>query len=129
MVPCVVSCAPGCTGAHRRRGTEGSNPPPSREESSANFLEPTSKPNQRRRSLRGIVSLREGEGCDRGAGRPNADGRVARKVVLGKTGRFVRSFASLRPPLTASRIRAGDGRKHIAAETLNARCFLNAIWR
>jgi hypothetical protein len=32
----------------------------SREESSANFLEPTSKPNQRRRSLRRIVSLCEG---------------------------------------------------------------------
>jgi hypothetical protein len=54
---------------------------------------------------------------------------VARKVMLGKTGRFVRSFASLRPPLPASRIRAGDGRKHIAAETLNALCFLNAVWR
>jgi biotin synthase-like enzyme len=48
---------------------------------------------------------------------------VARKVMLGKTGRFVRSFASLRPPLPANRIRAGDGRKHIAAETLNALCF------
>jgi len=34
-----------------------------------------------------------------------------------------------RPPLPASRIRAGDGRKRIAAETLNALCFLNAVWR
>jgi len=34
---------------------------------------------------------------------------VARKVMLGKTGRFVRSRRS-RPPLPANRIRAGDGR-------------------
>ena len=45
------------------RGTGSSNSAPSREESSANFLEPTSKPNQRRRSLRRIVGLCEGEGC------------------------------------------------------------------
>jgi hypothetical protein len=32
------------------------------------------------------------------------------------------------PPLAASGIRAGDGRKHIAAETLNALCFFNAVW-
>jgi hypothetical protein len=34
-----------------------------------------------------------------------------------------------RAPLAASGIRAGDGRKHIAAETLNALCFSDAVWR
>jgi hypothetical protein len=33
------------------------------------------------------------------------------------------------PPQAASGIRAGDGRKYIAAETVNALCFFDAVWR
>jgi hypothetical protein len=54
---------------------------------------------------------------------------VARKVMLGKTGRFVRSFASLPAPATSQPNSSGRRVQHIAAETLNALCFLNAVWR
>src|SRR5580704_588771 len=54
---------------------------------------------------------------------------VARKVMLGKTGRFVRSFASLPAPATSQPNSSGRRAQHIAAETLNALCFLNAVWR
>jgi hypothetical protein len=54
---------------------------------------------------------------------------VARKVMLGKTGRFVRSFASLPAPATSQPNSSGRRAQHIAAETLNALCFLKAVWR
>jgi hypothetical protein len=54
---------------------------------------------------------------------------VARKVMLRKTGRFVRSFASLPAPATSQPNSSGRRAQHIAAETLNALCFLNAVWR